>query len=114
MGKNSVILFISFLLYIFFFCTELSFNGAEAIGVCYGRVGDNLPPPVEVAAMYTSNKIGEMRIYDADQEALQAFQNTSIQVTVGVPNENLPSIASSQDTANQWVAANIQPHYPKI
>ncbi|XP_057847857.2 glucan endo-1,3-beta-glucosidase, acidic [Cryptomeria japonica] len=106
--------FISSVLFILFFCTDLAFFGAEAIGVCYGRVGDNLPSPVEVAAMYTSHRIGKMRIYDADQETLRAFQNTGIQVTVGVPNENLPSIASSQETANQWVADNIQPHYPTI
>ncbi|GLJ51025.1 hypothetical protein SUGI_1086460 [Cryptomeria japonica] len=106
--------FISSMLFILFLCTELAFCGteAEAIGVCYGRLGDNLPSPVEVAAMYTSNRIGKMRIYDADQETLKAFQNTGIEVTVGVPNEKLPNIASSQDIAKQWVIDNIQPHYP--
>ncbi|KAH9299047.1 hypothetical protein KI387_030729 [Taxus chinensis] len=62
--------------------------------------------------MYTSHRIGKMRIYDADPGVLQAFQNTGIQVTVGVPNDKLPDIASSLDIAKQWVGENIMPHYP--
>ena len=40
---------------------------------CYGRMGDNLPPPEEVSIMYLEYGIGKMRMYDADSIVIGAF-----------------------------------------
>ena len=53
---------------------------------CYGRMGDNLPPPEEVSIMYLEYGIGKMRMYDADSIVIGAFQYTSVEIMVGVTN----------------------------
>eukprot|EP01018_Ginkgo_biloba_P040192 Gb_37569 [translate_table: standard] len=83
-----------------------------SVGVCYGRVADNLPPPDQVVILLKSNNISKIRIFDADPSVLFAFANTQIQLTIGVPNENLQNIAMSQDVANQWVQSNVQRFVP--
>ncbi|XP_074561660.1 glucan endo-1,3-beta-glucosidase-like [Curcuma longa] len=82
-------------------------NSVHGIGVCYGRHGNNLPLPSEVVALYRSNGITNMRIYSPDQDVLQALSGSNIQLIVGLPNENLQSIASDQSAANDWVQNKI-------
>ncbi|THU57841.1 hypothetical protein C4D60_Mb03t07810 [Musa balbisiana] len=79
----------------------------SAIGVCYGRLGNNLPQPGEVVNLYKANKIGSMRIYDPNQEVLQALRGSNIQLVVDVPNENLQSLASDPSAASKWVQTNV-------
>ncbi|KAL4607719.1 hypothetical protein ACB092_09G195100 [Castanea dentata] len=78
------------------------------IDVCYGMLGDNLPSPGEVINMYKQNNIGRMRIYGQNYDAFQALRATNIELMLGVPNEELQSIASSQDYANKWIRNNVQ------
>eukprot|EP00253_Pinus_taeda_P016735 PITA_16735 len=85
---------------------------AQSIGVCYGRVADNLPPPPAVASMYTQNDIGKMRMYDADPTVLSAFENSGVEIMVGVANQDIQTLASSEDAATQWFTTNIKPHLP--
>ncbi|XP_042392026.1 glucan endo-1,3-beta-glucosidase-like [Zingiber officinale] len=82
-------------------------NRVHGIGVCYGRDGNNLPSPSDVVALYRSNGISNMRIYSPDQDALQALSGSNIQLIVGVPNDNVQSIASDPSAATSWVQSNI-------
>ncbi|XP_028803236.1 glucan endo-1,3-beta-glucosidase-like [Neltuma alba] len=91
------------------------FTGAApySIGVNYGTVGDNLPPPPRVATFLKSQtNIDRVKIFDANPDILRAFANTGIAVTVTVGNGDIPSLAKLP-AARSWVADNILPFHPK-
>nr|XP_043610429.1 glucan endo-1,3-beta-glucosidase-like [Erigeron canadensis] len=85
----------------------LIFTDAQSVGVCYGRNGDGLPSQRDVVALYRSNGIGKMRIYDPDMATLEALRGTNIEVMLGVPNDVLESL-NDQNRANTWVNDNVQ------
>ncbi|KAJ4835046.1 hypothetical protein Tsubulata_012841 [Turnera subulata] len=85
-------------------------NAAVGIGVNYGMVGDNLPPSKEVINMYKQYNIPNMRLFDPNPNALSAVKGTQISLSLGVRNEDVPSIASSQAGADAWFTTNVQPY----
>ncbi|KAE8672364.1 Glucan endo-1,3-beta-glucosidase 7 [Hibiscus syriacus] len=57
------------------------------IGVNYGTLANNLPPPPRVAKFLKESKvINHVRLFDVNPEFLRAFAHTGIAVTVTVPN----------------------------
>ncbi|KAL3640790.1 hypothetical protein CASFOL_015758 [Castilleja foliolosa] len=101
-----------FLLGLFIIMSTLDFTAAQT-GVCYGRLGNNLPTPSDVVALCNRNNIRRMRIYDPDQSVLQALRGSNIELMLGVPNDQLQSIAASQANANTWVQNNVRA-YPTV
>lgn len=93
------------------FCYSILADGAK-IGVNYGMDGSNLPPAGQVVTLMKNNNIGKMKIFQANRDVLRAFANSGIDVIVGVGNNELQLISSSQDAANGWVNDNIRPLYP--
>ncbi|XVF02466.1 hypothetical protein REPUB_Repub04eG0177800 [Reevesia pubescens] len=84
---------------------------AATLGICYGRVANNLPPSFEVINILKSNGISNVRIFDADRVTLQSFSGTGINLMIGIPNEILPSLASGTPIfAIQWLKTNIFAH----
>ncbi|TKY74681.1 Glucan endo-1,3-beta-glucosidase [Spatholobus suberectus] len=82
------------------------------IGVNYGTVANNLPPPAEVAKFLSqSTTINRVRLFDANPEILHAFGDTGIEVTITVPNDQIPHI-TNLTFAQQWVKTNVQPFIP--
>lgn len=80
------------------------------IGVNYGTVADNLPPPVQVARfLLNSTIINRVRFFDSDPEMLSAFARSGIAITVTIPNDQIPQLTKLY-FAQQWVKTNIVPH----
>ncbi|XP_071691216.1 glucan endo-1,3-beta-glucosidase [Rutidosis leptorrhynchoides] len=80
------------------------------IGVNYGTVADNLPPPSQVARfLLDSTIINRVKLYDTNPQILEAFAHTGIAITVAVPNNLIPNLANLK-FSQQWVKINISPH----
>nr|GEY69654.1 glucan endo-1,3-beta-glucosidase-like [Tanacetum cinerariifolium] len=109
----------------YFFCSTFESNladvihvvktsrdkAATTIGICYGRVANNLPPPAAAVNLINTNGITSIRLFNPVPESLQPFSGTGIQLTIGVPNEELPALAAGTPaTANDWLQANIFAH----
>ncbi|KAK9273845.1 hypothetical protein L1049_018657 [Liquidambar formosana] len=82
-------------------------RGARSVGACYGRNGNNLPIQADVVALYNTNGIGRMRIYDPDTATLQDLRGSDIELILDVPKDSLQSLGSDASAASQWVQNNI-------
>jgi exo-beta-1,3-glucanase (GH17 family) len=91
-------------------CTYHAVEGA--IGVNYGRVADKLPQPTVVANLVQRLGIKNVKIFDTDATVLSAFANTGISIIVGVPNNQIVSLAGSSSAARTWVQTNVKNFFP--
>jgi len=90
------------------------FSSLEAgdVGVCYGMQGSDLMQPLDVVKLLKNNRIGMVRLYDANARALNALAKSGIKVGVSLPNENLADAAGDPSYARQWVQSKLQAHLP--
>ncbi|KAF8413570.1 hypothetical protein HHK36_001561 [Tetracentron sinense] len=86
-------------------------RGVSSLGINYGQVGNNLPPPEKVLALLSSLNINKTRIYDTNPQILTAFANSGIDLIVNVENEMLGVVMDPQQ-ALQWVTTHIRPYFP--
>ncbi|XP_059637443.1 glucan endo-1,3-beta-glucosidase 7-like [Cornus florida] len=99
--------FILFLLQFLFIAMSQSF-----IGVNYGQVADNLPPPAATAKLLQSTSIEKVRLYGADPAIIKALANTGIGIAIGAANGDIPAMASDPSFAKNWINSNVIPFYP--
>lgn len=85
---------------------------AGTVGICYGRVADNLPSPADVVSLLKANNISKVRLFDSDPAVLQAFTGSEIKLITAVPNELLESLGSNPEAAAGWVQGNVVPFHP--
>ncbi|PHU03506.1 Glucan endo-1,3-beta-glucosidase 11 [Capsicum chinense] len=81
-------------------------------GVNYGKISDNIPSPEDVLKLLRSNKIKNIRIYDADHRVLRAFSGSGIEISVCLPNELLIDASRNGSIALEWIKLNLQPFLP--
>ncbi|XP_030470729.1 glucan endo-1,3-beta-glucosidase 11 [Syzygium oleosum] len=86
-------------------------TGVAALGINYGQVGNNLPPPERVLELLRSLKVTKSRIYDTNPEILTAFANSNVELIVTVENDMISQLKDPQQ-ALQWVSAHIKPYFP--
>ncbi|KAK3147897.1 hypothetical protein QOZ80_3BG0288140 [Eleusine coracana subsp. coracana] len=77
------------------------------IGVNYGTIADNLPAAASTASLLMSTSIGKLRLYEPHPDLVAALAGSNISVLLGVPNGDVPNLASSPAAAASWAAANI-------
>ncbi|CAJ1841962.1 unnamed protein product [Sphenostylis stenocarpa] len=83
----------------------------HGLGINYGTLADNLPPPATVANfLKTRTTLDRVKIYDVNPQILQAFANTGIPVTVTAPNGDIAALKQI-DSARQWVVTHIKPYH---
>ncbi|CAN0837380.1 Glucan endo-1,3-beta-glucosidase [Linum grandiflorum] len=86
---------------------------ADAIGINYGTLGDNLPTPAKVANfLKTKTIIDSVKLFDANPAILRAFADTGLSVTVTIANGQIPSL-TNLDNAKGWISKNIAPFHPQ-
>ncbi|KAM7501898.1 hypothetical protein LguiB_000802 [Lonicera macranthoides] len=96
-----------------FFLISSLFSKSIAIGVNYGTVADNLPPPSQVAAFIRDQTtIDKIKIFDTNPDILRAFAGSDISVIVTAANGDIPAL-SKFPAAQSWVANHISPFYPE-
>ncbi|CAI9092402.1 OLC1v1027630C1 [Oldenlandia corymbosa var. corymbosa] len=85
----------------------------QCIGVNYGTLGDNLPPPAQVAQFLKDKTIiDRVKIFDVNPDIIRAFANTGISLTVTVPNGEIPNLTEIR-SARRWVNQYIKPFVPQ-
>nr|CAD1827134.1 unnamed protein product [Ananas comosus var. bracteatus] len=103
---------LSLLLLVSLLSSKHSAEGGGSIGVNYGRVANDLPPPPKVVELLKSQGITQVKLYDADPGVLRAFAGSGIRVVVALPNELLAAAASRPGYALGWVQRNVAAYYP--
>ncbi|KAK4734536.1 hypothetical protein R3W88_008797 [Solanum pinnatisectum] len=82
----------------------------EGIGVNYGFLGNNLPPPAQVINFLKSKNIQKVRIFDPNPDVLKALENSAIPVILGTWNEDLQALATDPTFATNWVQNKVIPY----
>ncbi|XP_050365771.1 glucan endo-1,3-beta-D-glucosidase [Argentina anserina] len=99
----------------FFLITFDVANNADCqsfIGVNYGQLADNLPPPSSTAKLIQSTSIQKVRLYGSDPAIIKALANTGIGIVIGAANGDIPALASDPNYAINWINTNVVPFYP--
>ncbi|KAJ6310662.1 hypothetical protein OIU76_015393 [Salix suchowensis] len=96
------------ILILLYLLQSLSFASSQSfIGVNYGQVADNLPPPSATAKLLQSTAVQKVRLYGADPAIIKALANTGIGIVIGAANGDIPALASDPNFATQWVNSNV-------
>ncbi|XP_059429816.1 glucan endo-1,3-beta-glucosidase-like [Corylus avellana] len=95
-----------------FFISGLKLAGAQSVGVCNGKNGNDLPSDGEVIDLYKSNGIGRMRIYEPYSSTLDALKGSNIELIIGILNKDLQGLTNAA-AATTWVQNNIR-NWPDV
>ncbi|KAI5566005.1 hypothetical protein BDE02_14G157500 [Populus trichocarpa] len=102
---------VAFLLLSFLQTVKIA-NSQSFIGINYGQVADNLPPPSSTAKLLQSTSIQKVRLYGSDPAIIKALANTGIGIVIGTANGDIPGLASDPNFAKSWINTNVLPFYP--
>ncbi|KAE8055642.1 hypothetical protein FH972_012469 [Carpinus fangiana] len=89
---------------------SLETEAGIVVGINYGMLGNNLPPPIQVVALLKSRSITRLRLFFPNHDALQALKNSGIEVILGTLNQDLQMLGSDLSFAKNWVNTNVIPY----
>ncbi|KAG6605865.1 Glucan endo-1,3-beta-glucosidase 4, partial [Cucurbita argyrosperma subsp. sororia] len=92
--------------------SAMFFHVRAFVGINIGTHVSNLPPASKVVSMLKLYKITHVRLYDADAQLLKALANSSIEVMVGVTNEEVLKLGKSPSAAAAWINKNVALYIP--
>ncbi|KAF3637348.1 Glucan endo-1,3-beta-glucosidase [Capsicum annuum] len=100
-------------LFVLFIC-GLQMTGVHSVGVCYGKIADNLPSDSDVVNHCHANGINKIRLYYPDTNVLNALRGSNIEVLLDVPVEHVKTLAQDPNQARIWVNNNIKAYFPSV
>lgn len=90
----------------------ISFALGSYVGINIGTDITSLPPASDIVAILKAHQITHVRLFNADAHMLNALSNTSIEVMVGVTNEEVLGIGQSPSRAASWINKNVAAYLP--
>jgi exo-beta-1,3-glucanase (GH17 family) len=84
----------------------------QTMGVNYGQVANNLPSDADAVNLIKNLGAGRVKIYNTDAGTLKALANSGLEVVVGMSNDEIPSLATSAEVADQWIVTNVVAYVP--
>ncbi|KAL0449196.1 UNVERIFIED_CONTAM: Glucan endo-1,3-beta-glucosidase 8 [Sesamum latifolium] len=95
----------------FLIVLQFMFISVEGIGVNWGtQAAQNLPPST-IVQILKDNGISQIKLFDSDAWTVSYFAKTGIQVMLGIPNNQLASLAKSYDKAKDYIKENVTVAY---
>ncbi|ESQ43892.1 hypothetical protein EUTSA_v10006482mg [Eutrema salsugineum] len=92
-------------------CSTIPSLGAPEIGINYGRYGSNLPPPEAIPSLVNSLSIKHVKTFDMDPRVTKSFANTGISLSLCIPNDKIPILASNASEAESIIRTFILPYH---
>ncbi|KAK7245870.1 hypothetical protein RIF29_40724 [Crotalaria pallida] len=110
----TLILTTTFIIIFLIFLTEAAYEEIKEpfVGVNIGTDISNMLSPQDLLSFLKHQKITHIRLYDANPDILQALSGSNIHVTIGVPNNQLLALGSSNTTASAWIRRNVLSFHP--
>ncbi|KAK9141015.1 hypothetical protein Scep_010696 [Stephania cephalantha] len=87
---------------------------SSKIGINYGQLGNNLPPPSQSIQLIQSLKAKRVKLYNTDPQILSNLSDTDLQVSVMLPNDLISNISANQTLSDQWVQTHILPFHRNV
>ncbi|KAL8461737.1 hypothetical protein ACS0TY_033005 [Phlomoides rotata] len=94
-------------------CVSVVVVVEAGIGVNWGTVSLHRLPPERVVDLLKDNKIGKVKLFDADPDVLKSLMGSGIEVMVGIPNDMLALLSTSTSACDSWVSQNVSRYMVK-
>ncbi|KAK6258993.1 Glycoside hydrolase family 17 - like 1 [Theobroma cacao] len=83
---------------------------ADNIGVNWGLMSSHPLHPSIVVRLLKDNGMKKVKLFDADPWAVGYLAGTGIEVMLGIPNDQLKTMANDYGAAEDWVKENLTRH----
>ena len=83
----------------------------EGIGVNWGTQTSQPLSPSHIVQMLKDNNIDKIKLFDSDHWTVNFFAKTGMEVMLGIPNNQLETLAEDYENAKDWVKENLTRAY---
>ncbi|KAL0535984.1 hypothetical protein IC582_024915 [Cucumis melo] len=80
------------------------------LGVNWGSMASHPLNPNIVVNLLKDNGIKKVKLFDSDSWTVNALSGSKIETIVGIPNDQLESLATNYNHAKDWVKENVTAH----